>query len=161
MTRKLFGILILGVFMLSSLPGFCAISTTQNVTYEVTAINEIGVSGDPAALQINSATSGGAPVAVQNALTTYSITTNQAGATITGSINTNMPANTTLSITLAAPTGGTSAGSQPLSTVAATLATCVLAVSESGNVITYDFAATAAAGVVPSATKVVTLTVVP
>lgn len=152
---------LLAILVLMPQSMMAAISTTQTVTYEIQAINEIGVSGDPGALIINSATSGGAPVPVSDNTTTYSITTNQPGATITGEIDTDMPLNTTLTINLAAPTGGTSAGAQALSTTAATLATCVAAVSESGLTITYQFSATSAAGVIASAQKTVTLTVVP
>ncbi len=144
------------------LPGVATAGNTaqQTVTFEVTAIDEISVSGNPAALTINSATAGSAPTAVQDTSTSYAITTNGGADArkITAAIDSDMPAGTTLQITLATPTGGSSAGASSLSTTAADVVTAIDSVAESGLQITYDFAATAAAGVVASDTRTVTLT---
>lgn len=136
-----------------------ASSTTQTVTYEVQAINELSVSSGTVSLTVNAATAGSAPTTATDSSTTFAITTNQSTRKITGAIDTNMPSGVTLSVALAAPTGGTSAGSQSLSTVAANLVTGIATLNESAKTITYSLAATSAAGVVASASKTVTLTI--
>lgn len=130
----------------------------QTVTYEVTAINEVSVSGDPGNLVVNTATAGSQPTADTDATTTWAITTNESTKKMTGSINTAMPANTTLEVNLTAPTGGTSQGDVTLSTTAADLVTGISTVAESGLTITYTLSATISAGVVAQAQKTVTLT---
>jgi hypothetical protein len=134
-------------------------TATQTVTYEVAAINELSVSAATAALTVSTATAGSAPDAVSDATTTYAITTNETGRKITGAIDTAMPAGVTLTANLAAPTGGTSAGAVTLTATAADLVTGIATLNESAKIITYGLSATSAAGVVPSASKVVTLTI--
>ncbi|MCK4428013.1 MAG: hypothetical protein KAW16_05990 [candidate division Zixibacteria bacterium] len=133
---------------------------TQTVTFQVDAINEIEVSGDPANLVINSATAGSEPDSVTDATTTWDITTNADtdAKKLTGAIDTNMPSNVTLKINLGAPTGASSEGQTALTNVAASLVTAIEMVAESGLSITYTLAATVAAGVVASDTRTVTLT---
>ncbi len=149
---------ILSVGILS-LNAFAADTATQTVTYEVSAINELTVSGNPGALTVSTATAGAAPNVVTDATTTYAITTNETNRKITGSINTAMPTGVTLSATLAAPAGATSGGKLALGTTAVDLVTGISSLNESGKTITYELSATSAAGVVPSATKTVTLTI--
>lgn len=148
-------ILVLGV----SGPAMGSNTATQTVTYEVQAINEISVSGNPAALVINTATAGSQPNEVTDATTTYAITTNETNKKITGAIDTAMPTDVTLKINLAAPAGATSAGDVTLSNIAANLVTGITEVAESGKTITYKLSALVTAGVVLSATKTVTLTI--
>lgn len=153
--------IVLSVLMLVFLLSGMAMASnivTQTVTYQVDAINEISVSGNPAALIITAATAGSAPNSVNDASTTYAITTNETSRKITGAINTAMPTGLTLTVQLAAPTGGTSAGAVTLTAVAADLVTGISTLNESTKTITYQLSATSAAGVVPSATKTVTLT---
>ena len=138
---------------------FAGNSANQTVTYEVTAINELAVSAPTASLTVNSATAGSAPNAATDNSTSYAITTNESNRKITGSINSNMASGLTLSATLAAPTGATSAGKQALSTTPVDLVTGISLLNESGKGISYELAATSAAGVVSSATKTVTLTI--
>jgi hypothetical protein len=134
-------------------------SAQQTVTYEVQAINELSVSSPTVSLTVNSATAGQAPNVATDATTTYSITTNETGRKITGAINSNMPSGVTLSVTLGAPTGASSAGKQALSTTAVDLVTGISTLNETGKSIGYELAATSAAGVVASASKTVTLTI--
>ncbi len=155
-TKTIAAILTAG---LVSINAFAADTATQTVTYEVTAINELSVSAATASLTVNSATAGSAPNAATDASTSYAITTNEEGRKITGSINSAMPTGVTLSATLAAPTGATSGGKLALSTTAVDLVTGISTLNESGKTISYELAATSAAGVVPSATKTVTLTI--
>ncbi len=147
--------LIFGLYM----NAYSADNVAQTVTYEVQAINEITVSGNPGALVISTATAGSQPTAATDATTSYSVTTNGTNKKITGSIDTAMPANTSLLVTLTAPTGGSSAGQVTLSTTAQDLVTGISTLAESGLTISYEFTADAAAGVVASSTKTVTLTV--
>jgi hypothetical protein len=133
-------------------------TTTQTVTFEVQAIDEIAASGDPGALVVYTATAGSEPDVATDNTTTYAITTNGTNKKITGEIDVAMPANTTLEVNLAAPTGGTSAGSVSLSASAADLVTGITQRAESGLTITYSLTATVSAGIVASDTRTVTLT---
>lgn len=132
-------------------------TATQVVTYEVTAINQISVSGTPSLL-INSGTAGSGLTSA-SAAGTYAITTNETNRKVTAQIDSNMPSGVTLSVTLAAPTGGTSAGAVNLSTTAVDVVTGVSNVNQSGLGVTYGLSATVAAGVVPSGNKTVTYTI--
>ena len=138
---------------------FAANSAEQTVTYQVSAINELAVSGNPGALIVNAAVAGSAPSSVSDSSTSYSITTNEVSRKITGSIDSNMPSGLTLTVALVAPSEATSAGALSLSTVAVDLVTGIDTLNESAKGITYDLSATSAAGVVPSASKTVTLTI--
>lgn len=132
-------------------------TATQTVSYEVTAINEISVAGSPS-LVINDATPGSGLTSA-SASGTYAITTNQANRKITAQLDSDMPSGVTLSVTLAAPTGGTSAGAVSLSTLAQDVVTGVSNVNESGLSINYGLSATVAAGVVPAGNRTVTYTI--
>jgi hypothetical protein len=134
---------------------------TQTVTLAVSAINEISVSAATLSMTVSAATAGSQPTAVTNTATSYAITTNCAenGKKITAILNTAVPPNTTLKITLAAPTGGSSEGQKTLTTSAVNVVTGVDAVAESGMQISYEFSATVAAGVVSATDVVVTLTI--
>jgi hypothetical protein len=134
-------------------------SGSQTVTFQVAAINEIATSGSPAALVVSSALAGSQPSDAVNSVTTYAISTNESTKKITGALDSAMPANTTLKINLAAPTGAASAGDVALTTTAADLVTGISKVAESGKTITYTFSATVAAGVIPPTNRTVTLTV--
>jgi hypothetical protein len=127
------------------------------LNFQVDAINQISFSGSPS-LVINTATAGSNPSGV-TAPASWAVTTNQTGAKITASIGSAMPAGVTLSANLAAPPGGTSAGSQALSTTAVDLVTGITKVAQGALAVTYSLAATAAAGVVSSTTRTVTYTI--
>ena len=156
--KKLVAYAVVGLLAIFCSNAF-AQTAQQTVTYQVSAINEISVSGNPAALVVSSATAGSQPTAATDNSTSWAITTNESSKKVTGAINTAMPANTTLSVTLAAPTGGSSAGAVSLSATAADLVTSISTLAESGLTITYSFSATASAGVIASAQKTVTFTV--
>jgi hypothetical protein len=137
-----------------------AAGQTQTATFEVKAINKMSVSASPAALIISNATAGSAPTDATDASTTWAVTTNQTGTKITAAIDLAMPSGVTLKVSLAAPTGATSAGAVALGTIAADLVTGITKLNESAKTITYTLSATSAAGVVASATRTVTYTVV-
>ena len=96
---------------------------------------------------------------MSNSTTTYSITTNEEDRKITGAINTAMPDGVTLTVALAAPTGALSTGPTQLGTGALDLVTGISTLNETGKTITYWLQATSAAGVVPSASRTVTFTI--
>jgi hypothetical protein len=133
-------------------------TATQTVTFAVNAINQIAFTGAPS-LTITTAVAGSAPTSVTNALSTWAVTTNQSTAKITANIPTVMPAGLTLSVNLAAPLGATSLAYQSLGTTAVDLVTGVTKVAQGGMTVTYKLDATPAAGVIASATRVVTYTI--
>ena len=133
-------------------------TATQTVTFTVNAINQIAFLGAPS-LTITTAVAGSAPTSVTDATASWAVTTNQTGAKITASIASNMPAGLTLSSSLAAPTGGASAGFLSLSTVAVDLVTGITKLAQGSLGVSYKLDATAAAGVVASTSRVVTYTI--
>lgn len=158
--RKVMGVAVLAVLALAVGAREVAAQTTaqQNVTFEVAAINQIAITDAGVTLVVNSATAGQAPAAV-SATSSYSVTTNEVGKKITAKLETDMPAGLTLTLELAAPTGGASAGAKVLNGSAAEdLVTGISKLNETGLTMTYSLSATAAAGVVPPGNRVVTLT---
>ena len=149
---------------IGALVAFAAVNTasaqtaTQTVTFEVTAINQISVTGAPS-LVINTATAGSAPTSVTAAANSWSVTTNQSTAMITASIPSAMPTGLTLSANLIAPAGATSAGLIALGTTAVNVVTGITKLNSAALGLTYQLDATAAAGVVSSSTRVVTYTI--
>jgi hypothetical protein len=138
---------------------FAGDTATQTVTFAVSAINEISVSGNPGAMTVSAATAGSAPTAVSNSSTTYAVTTNETGRKITAEIDEAMPSGVTLTVALAAPTDASSAGVVTLGTVAQDAVTGISTLNESGKAITYGLSATSAAGVQSSDTRTVTFTI--
>ncbi|HEX8392850.1 MAG TPA: hypothetical protein VF665_10880 [Longimicrobium sp.] len=132
-------------------------TATQTVSYEVSAVNEIAVSGSPS-LVISAATPGSGLTSA-TASGTYAITTNETGRKITASLDSNMPSGVTLSVNMAAPSGATSAGAVNLSTTAMDVVTGVSTVNQSGLSISYGLSATVAAGVVQAGNRTVTYTI--
>lgn len=136
---------------------YAASTATTTATFEVTAINEIGLNGTAPSLTVSTATAGAAPDAA-TASQTYAVTTNQT-AKISAAIDSNMPSGLVLTASMAAPTGATSANAQVLSTVGQDLVTAITGLNESGLLLSYSLTATAAAGVVTSSTRTVTYTI--
>jgi opacity protein-like surface antigen len=147
-----------GLLAATSGIALAADNADTTVTYQVTAINEISVSGNPGALVVSTATAGSEPNAVTEA-TTYAITTNGTDKKITGAIDEAMPTNVTLTAELAAPTGGSSAGAVALTASDQALVSGISTLAEDGIGIDLTLSATAAAGVVGSDTRTLTLTI--
>ena len=142
--------IVLGLLLSSSRP-----ATAQPTTV-------LKVSGSPT-MTINTAVPGSQPTAVTDASTTYTVSVKQTDGLqhITAQIGVlPMPANTTLSITMALPSaGGTGFGPVTLSLTPQIVIGNIPKVSGSSGSITYTFSATAAAGVV-SGQRFVTFTLV-
>ena len=139
-------------------PAAQAQTATQTVTFQVNAINQIAFVGAPS-LTITTATAGSAPTSVTDATSSWAVTTNQTGAKITASIASNMPTGLTLSSSLVAPAAATSAGFLSLSTTAVDLVTGITKLAQGALGVSYQLDATPAAGVVASATRLVTYTI--
>jgi hypothetical protein len=132
-------------------------SDDQTVTYEVAAVDQISVSGSPS-LVINAATAGSGLTSV-TASGSYAITTNGTGRKITAELDTDMPDDVTLTVSLAAPSGATSAGTVTLDATARDVVTGITEVNQSGLSVSYGLSATVTAGVVPQGNKTVTYTI--
>jgi hypothetical protein len=136
--------LVLGsvVTLLGAAGDSSAQTATQVVRFQVNAINQLSVTGNPAPMVINSATPGTAPTAVTAAGTSYAITTNESNQKITASIDQALPTGVTLEVTLAPPGGATSAGAVPLSTADADVVTGISSISAASLPIIYRLSAT-------------------
>jgi hypothetical protein len=130
-------------------------TATQDVTITVSAVDEISVSASTVSITVGVGT-------VHNTATTYSVTTNSSTArVITGQITSggNLPTGVTLTVSLAAPTGGTSLGAVTLTDAAADLVTGVSNVAATGKQIDYAASATVAAAAGPLSARTVTFTI--
>ena len=137
-------------------------SDTSTVTYEVTAIALLDLSGT-ASVTINSGTVG---VSLTDATDlvgmTYAIT-NNAGSNskkLVGKLSAAPTSPTVLSVNVAAPTGGASLGYVALTASDQDLVTGVDDVNEAGIAIGFKLHSTVAAGVVESASPDFTMTIV-
>lgn len=150
-----------GILALLFVPGHTAAQTaTQVVRFEVTAVNQIGVSGSPAPLVINAATAGLAPTSVMASGSTYAVTTNESNRKITASLDQSLPNGVTLEVSLAPPAGAASAGNVPLSTEGTDVVTGISSAAAAALPITYRLSATPTVLMSAPAVRVVTFTIV-
>lgn len=157
--KKLMLLVLAGLALFAAVSAYATDSDTQDITFEVQAINELVVSGDPGALIISTATAGAEPDAVTDDTTTYAITNNELNKKVTAQLDSAMPANVTLSISVAACDTAETGGVQDLTDgTAKDVLTSIDLVVDSGDKITYTLDATVAAGVVGSTIRTVTLT---
>jgi len=133
---------------------------TQSLNVNIQPIAELKVSGGSTSLIITDVVAGNDPVAVTNTIATYSISTNQSSKKITGSLLEGKTESfTTLSITLQAPsTGGASLGEVILTEKPADLVVGIPAGAHQNRSITLKFSATVEAGIIPSSTRTIVLT---
>jgi hypothetical protein len=122
-------------------------------------VGTVSISGDPPALTVGSAGAGSGLLPASNSGTTYSLNVLALGFGITGQLDGPMPPNTTLRIRLAAPGSAISVGPVDLSTTPQTLVRALPLGTFSGMPITYEFRAIVDAGVVPTTSRTVTLTI--
>lgn len=140
---------------------FASNVATQTITFSVQAISEIGFSGDPPAFIATSAVPGQDPLPVLDNSTFYAVTTNGSSEKVTASIDTNMPAGTELCIMVAAPVNATSTGIVDLDTTNQNVVTGITQVAQANLQVSYMFESTAAAGIIPLMTRIVTFTLSP
>jgi hypothetical protein len=112
-------------------------STTANLS--ISAINSISFASS-VSLTIAGGTAGSGLTAA-TATSTYDIISNATDSKLTGVIDLDMPANSSLSVSLGAPAGATSAGSVALSSTAVDLVTGISNVSETNLPVSYTFGA--------------------
>jgi hypothetical protein len=147
--------------MLTAAAATAGAQSTQTVNFQVQGINQVSFTSTPVTLTITTAVAGSDPTPVTDASSVWAITTNQSNAKISASINSAMPAGVTLSVGLAAPAGATNAGTVALTAVPQDLVTAITKVKATGQAVTYTLAATTAAGVIASDSRVVTYTLTP
>lgn len=122
----------------------------------------INVSGNPGLLRISNAVAGLQPISVSQGTTTYTVVTGVPNRTykVTAQLNAAMPVGVTLTATLNAPAGATSLGAIALDVTARDMVTGIPKNTNSTQAITYQLSATVLAGVIPSSSRTVTLTIV-
>ena len=121
------------------------------------------ISGSPALMEIQAGSAGSAPPPKTDNSTSYTVIQLSAGThAITAQLNASMPTGLTLTVTLAAPGGGSrSVGAVALDATSRDVVTGIGFTIAGSKQITYNLNATAAAGVVPRQSRtVITLTVV-
>lgn len=133
-------------------------SAAQTVHFQVNAVNQLAVSGNPT-LAITSATPGTGLTTATASGATYAITTNETNQKITASLNQPMPDGVALEVTLAAPAGAISAGSVSLGTASADVVTGISATAASALPILYRLNASPQVQIGPTA-RTVTFTIV-
>jgi len=133
---------------------------TQVVTFQVTSVSQLSVSGNPAPLVISTANAGAAPSSVTSAGTSYAITTNEANQKITASLDQALPVGITLEVSLTPPAGASASGPVLLGTASADLVTGISTLSQSGLPISYRLSATPAVHLPTPASRTVTFTIV-
>ena len=109
---------------------------SQQVSINVAEIAVISVTGN-VSMTISSATAGQTPDAA-TASSSYSMTTNGSNKKITAELDVAMPTGLTLSATMAAPSGASSAGQQALTATAVNLVTGITKVRSSGLSLNYE-----------------------
>ena len=113
---------------------------SQQVTINVSEIAVIAIQGN-VSMNINSATAGQAPDAATTS-SSYAVSTNGSQKKISAALDVNMPSGLTLSATMAAPSGASSAGKQALTSSAVDLVTNITRVRGTGLSLDYEAAAT-------------------
>jgi hypothetical protein len=109
-------------------------------------------------LRITTATAGSQPIAVTGS-TSYSATLVFGGQMkVNARLDVNMPANTSVTVKLTAPSGGTSLGNVTLDTTPRDVVIAALPAFFTNVTILYTFSGTVLAGVLPVTTRTVTFT---
>jgi hypothetical protein len=134
---------------------------TQTITFSIEPISEIGFSGDPQPLVASQASPGEDPSDVVDNSTFYSVTTNGSSEKVVACLNATMPTGTVLCIMVGAPVGATSAGNVDLDTSNQNVVTGITQVAQSNLSIGYIFESSAAAGILPVTSRIVTFTLSP
>lgn len=125
---------MLGCLAFSGLERVQAQTATQVVTFRVVARRHVSVAALPAPIPVRATSA-----SVRN--TSYAITTNGAHQKITASLDQAMPGTMTLTVSLAAPAGATSAGTTVLDTVASDVVTGISASQADGLPMEYTMSA--------------------
>lgn len=128
------------VLALSGISAFAADNANQQLNFQVQPFVNITLADASLSLTISSIPLGGQGEAT--ASSSYALVNNKLDQKITASLDSAMPAATTLELTAAAPTGAKAAGAVRLSDKAVDIASDVDRVNESGLALGYSFKAT-------------------
>lgn len=134
-------------------------TANATLTYTISSVDALSVSGNPGTLSITAAVAGSNPTSATDSTTTYNVTTNNTSRHIYAVLSSTMPSGVTLYITMIAPSGATSAGAIAVSTTSIALVSGVKQLYASSLTITYTLNATASAAQVSSASNTVTYTI--
>jgi hypothetical protein len=156
---KLFRSLIAFAGVITFASTAAAQTATQDVTYSVSAINQISVSGGAQTLAVTTAVAGSAPTAVSSSGLTWAVTTNETNRKVVAKLDLAMAAGVTLTSNLTAPSSGLSAGAKALTALDQDMVTSIDTQDASALSLVYTLSATSAAGVVASTTRTVTYTI--
>ena len=121
----------------------------------------ISVGANPSTMTVTNTPAPGLDPLPISVTSTYSITTNQPNKIfkVTGQLNANMPAGLTLTASMDVPSGATSLGAQTLTTTPIDIITGITRNTTFSGTITYQFIATATAGVIAAQSRGVTYTI--
>ena len=128
--------------------------THTQIGYMMPVINRFAMNQAPS-LTLSAAKAGSVRAAATSGMT-YALTSNESNRKIVAQIDSSLPAGVTLSAQLAAPRGGTSAGSVTLSATATDVVTGIGTINEAGLAITYTLNASAARA--PATSRTITYT---
>ena len=120
---------------------------------------QVDIAATNVSLTINSGTVGVGLTSASNS-TTYSVLNFIGSKKLVGKLSTAMPAGTTLQVQLAAPFGATSSGLVTLTSSNQNLVTGIGFTAGAGLSMAFTLSATVSAGVIASASKTFTLTLV-
>ena len=134
-------------------------TATVVVSFKVTPVSSIEVSGEPTILEVFTNTTGQGICEARDSSTTYNFYTNEKNRVITGAVNQETPAQTKLQVNFAAPSGGVSAGDVTLTTTPKVLVSGVGKDRGTNLPITYKFSATKEAGKVPLTQRTIVYTI--
>jgi succinyl-CoA synthetase alpha subunit len=112
-------------------------------------------------MTVSGATAGFQPLTVTNNSTTYTVSALLIQPKkVTAQLNANMPAGVTLTVILVPPSGATNNGRVALDNIARDVVTNITNAIPQSRTVEYQLTATVSAGVVPTSTRTVTLTLV-
>jgi len=120
----------------------------------------LDVSGSPGNLAVTSAPAGFQPAAVIDASTQYSVRVHGGTKKITAELSAPMPAGVSLTVTLSAVSGGTSAGPVTLDTTPRDVVVNLSNGADLSATITYQLTTTTEAGIVAAQSRTVTFSLV-
>jgi hypothetical protein len=149
---------LIAVLAAATISAVFAQTDTQNVTFEVTAVNDISVTGAPSLTLSTLNAEGTAFEPATDATSTYSLFTNSTNMKITAALDLDMPAGLTLTLDMTAPSGAVGTGSTELSATAADLVTNISQVSAQNLGMTYTLSGTPSATAAAD-TRIVTFTI--
>ena len=138
-------------------------STTSQatITYSISAIDTLSVSGNPSTFSFSGATAGSQPLSLTDNSTTISLTTNSStNRTLSAQLATALPAHAALTVNVAAgSSGGTSLGAIDVSDGAShNLVSAIKQAVANNMTVTYDFSITVQTPITATTNDVLTFT---